>query len=132
MERANRKYASRIEFDKESDGLRVKITYEKVFSREEEERAKDFFQWKAKQRGEKIEREKIDVHPKAGDVVEEHTQFLIRRGEELYGGLERVKRIAPFVFTLLIEDLNNYGKRNSDRKELVDYAVSEIGKFTAV
>lgn len=122
----DKKYKSKIEFHDEDNSLEVEINYERTFNKEDEELARNYFYWRAKKRGDKVKREDISVSPKAGGRVKETTTFGVWLDRELYLGLERVKREAPYVFPLLIEDLRKYSSENSDKKELVDYTIKGL------
>ncbi len=125
-----KKYTSKIEFDDETNSLKVDIKYERVYTEREEEQAKYYFRWKfSKKEGREIPIEKIEVEPRAGDIIEERTVFGVLPDRELYADLERVNRIAPYVIPLLIADLKRYGKKNKDKKKLVEHAIKDLEKI---
>src|SRR3989344_4496787 len=123
------KYASKIEFNEVNNSLDIEIKYEKTYSEKEEEQMRDYFYWKANQRGNKVARNDIQVHPRSGDIVEEITAFQSQIGKEIYAGLIRVQEVAPYVFPLLIKDLDKYWRDNADKIEFVKHTISKLEKI---
>ena len=124
-----KKYTSKIEFNKQYNSLDIEVKYERVYSKEEEEQIRDYFHWRAKQRGDIVARGDIQVHPQSGDITEEIISFRACIGREIYLGLKRVQKNAPYVFPLLIKDLNKYQESNPDKTELVKHTIRGLEKI---
>jgi len=124
-----KKYTSKIEFNKQYNSLDIEVKYERAYSKEEEEQIRDYFHWRAKQRGDIVARGDIQVHPQSGDITEEIISFRACIGREIYLGLKRVQKNAPYVFPLLIKDLNKYQESNPDKTELVKHTIRGLEKI---
>lgn len=123
---ANKKYNSKIKYNNFDNSLSIEIRYKIVTSRKEEEQLRNYFYRRAKKRGDKVRKKDIRVSPKEGDIVEETTGFGVWLNKEIYAGLERIKRVAPYVFPLLIDDLRKYMEHNREHEKLIEYAINGL------
>ncbi|MFH1636996.1 MAG: hypothetical protein ABIB71_01060 [Candidatus Woesearchaeota archaeon] len=124
----DKKYRSTIKFKK--DLLEISISYERAITREDMESYLDYYQWRFSQKtGKPVPREEIIVSPKAGELIEEATLFIVTVGHPLYVGLSFVHQRAPYVLPKLIEDLRQYREKyvlQENQEELIQHTVGGL------
>jgi len=127
-----KKYASTIKLKKSS--LDVEVSYECRVTQEEEERMRDYYQWRFSQRaGRQVPREEIKVKPAKGDSHELITFFRVKLRRPLYTALF-VQEKAPYVLPLLIEDLKKYREEHNlhgYKARLIQHAIKGLAKIIA-
>jgi hypothetical protein len=123
----SKKYSSKIEEQK--DSLKVRITYDRVFTKEDEELSRKYFHFRARQRGDQVNPEDIKVSPKAGETTTATTSFTVELNQPLYLGLRKVYQEASYAFPLLIEDLRIYGDEHPEHKKLVSITINKLEKI---
>ncbi len=125
-----KKYASTIKLRKSS--LDIEVSYECRVTEEEEERMRDYYQWRFSQRaGRQVPREEIKVKPVKGDLQELITYFRVKLKEPVHTAL-LVQEKAPYVLPLLIGDLRKYREEHNLRgykAKLVRHAIKGLAKI---
>jgi len=122
-------YSSKITLP-EKDLLRVELNYEIVTTREEAEMLKDIFQIRLSRKvGRPIPRDEIQITPDEGQVRRENIQFIVRKNESFYVGLNYLHQKAPYVLPRLVEELQHYLESMdvvNHRRELLDFTISGL------
>lgn len=128
------KFEEDIYFKDDGKTLVASITYERVYTKQEEEMSRDYYVWRFSKRSEVPKREKIEVKPKAGELVTETTTFQVRENQPLYAGLYFLPQRAPYVIPKLIDCLKNFKRELTASNKnkgwpIVDYTIKELEKI---